>query len=277
MEPIAITGIGCRLPGESNGPSAFGSNLLAGRDLISETPADRWSLSAYHAADPSAPGRTFARWGGFVSHPEDFDAAFFGISPREALRVDPQQRWLLETTWEALEDADYPPHDLAGTDVGVYVGISGSDYGDIQKRSRFEVDAYANSGSALGIAANRISYLLDFRGPSIAVDMACSSSLVALDLACRALMGPGMVYFRECAVPSVRGPRQGWRPLRINHLSNAGFRIVAWWVRHWCDIWALPLKFLRVNPHSLCSHRSSKNGKTAPVRDCPESRASLVR
>src|SRR5205085_12321255 len=124
---------------------------------------------------------------GFIERPDAFDAAFFGISPREALHMDPQQRWLLETTWEALEDAGCPPGRLAGARVGVYVGISGSDYGDVQKRSRYEVDAYTNSGYALSIAANRISYLLDFRGPSLAVDTACSSSLVALDFACRAL------------------------------------------------------------------------------------------
>ena len=101
--------------------------------------------------------------------------------------MDPQQRWLLETTWEALEDAGYPPANLAGSNVGVFIGISGSDYGDVQKRSRFDVDAYTNSGNALSIAANRISFLFDFRGPSFAVDTACSSSMVALDLACQAL------------------------------------------------------------------------------------------
>jgi acyl transferase domain-containing protein/NADPH:quinone reductase-like Zn-dependent oxidoreductase/acyl carrier protein len=187
LEQIAIVGIGCRLPGNSEGPDAYWQNLLAGRDLISETPADRWNLNAYHAIDPAAAGRTYTRWGGFVSRPDEFDAGFFGIAPREALRMDPQQRWLLETTWEALEDAGYPPANLAGSNVGVFVGISGSDYGDVQKRSRFDVDAYTNSGNALSIAANRISYSFDFRGPSFAVDTACSSSLVALDLACQAL------------------------------------------------------------------------------------------
>jgi acyl transferase domain-containing protein len=187
LEQIAIVGIGCRLPGNSEGPDAYWQNLLAGRDLISETPADRWNLNAYHAIDPAAAGRTYTRWGGFVSRPDEFDAGFFGIAPREALRMDPQQRWLLETTWEALEDAGYPPANLAGSNVGVFIGISGSDYGDVQKRSRFDVDAYTNSGNALSIAANRISYSFDFRGPSFAVDTACSSSLVALDLACQAL------------------------------------------------------------------------------------------
>ncbi|TMG92386.1 MAG: acyltransferase domain-containing protein, partial [Betaproteobacteria bacterium] len=187
MEQIAIVGIGCRLPGNSEGPDAYWQNLLAGRDLICETPADRWNLGAYYAIDPAAAGRTYTRWGGFVSRPDEFDAGFFGIAPREALRMDPQQRWLLETTWEALEDAGYPPANLAGSNVGVFIGISGSDYGDVQKRSRFDVDAYTNSGNALSIAANRVSFLFDFRGPSLAVDTACSSSLVALDLACQAL------------------------------------------------------------------------------------------
>lgn len=187
MDRIAITGIGCRLPGGCNSPDAYWQSLLAGRDLITETPPDRWNLKAFHCVDAAAPGRTYIRWGGFVDRPDEFDAAFFGIAPREAMRMDPQQRWLLETTWEALEDAGYPPSRLAGTNVGVYIGISGADYGDIQKRSRFDVDAYTNSGSALSIAANRISYLLDFRGPSFAIDTACSSSLVALDLACGAL------------------------------------------------------------------------------------------
>jgi len=187
MEPIAITGIGCRLPGDSHGPEALWKNLLAGRDLITETPPDRWNLNAFYHPDPAVPGRTYTRWGGYLSQPEQFDAGFFGIPPREASRMDPQQRWLLETTWEALEDAGYPWQQLAGSNVGIYIGISSCDYGDIQKRGRYEVDAYTNSGNALSIAANRISYLLDFRGPSLSVDTACSSSLVALDLACRAL------------------------------------------------------------------------------------------
>jgi polyketide synthase 12/epothilone polyketide synthase D len=187
MEPLAITGIGCLLPGDSNDPQALWNHLLARHDLITPTPAERWNLANYYHPDPAVPGRTYLRWGGFVRDPDLFDAGFFAIPPREAQRMDPQQRWLLQTAWEALEDAGYPQQQLAGARVGVYIGISSADYGDIQKRGRFDVDAYTNSGNALSIASNRISYALDLRGPSLSVDTACSSSLVALDLACQAM------------------------------------------------------------------------------------------
>ena len=116
-----------------------------------------------------------------------FDPQFFGISPREAARMDPQQRLLLEVTWEALEDAGQVAEKLAGSQTGVFVGISNNDYGRIQFSDFSRIDAYAGTGNALSIAANRISYLLDFRGPSIAIDTACSSSLVAVHLACTSL------------------------------------------------------------------------------------------
>src|SRR5262245_18899671 len=117
--PLAITGIGCLLPGDTNAPETLWQNLLAGRDLISETPPDRWNLDTYYHPDPAAPGRTYVRWGGFVSDPEMFDAAFFGIPSREAHRMDPQQRWLLQTAWEVLEDAGYSHEQIAGANVGV--------------------------------------------------------------------------------------------------------------------------------------------------------------
>jgi acyl transferase domain-containing protein/acyl carrier protein len=187
MEPIAITGIGCKLPGGIDSPSALWTSLLAAEDLITETPPDRWNAAAHYHPSRDAPGRTYSRWGGYVTDPAGFDAEFFGLSRREAARMDPQQRWLLEAAWESLEDAGVPPAALAGTGAGVYVGISSCDYGDIQKRGRYEVDVHTTSGSALSIASNRISYLFDLRGPSLSVDTACSSSLVALDLACRAV------------------------------------------------------------------------------------------
>lgn len=187
MEPIAIIGIGCKLPGGISTPAQLWAKLLAGADLISETPPDRWNVETYFHPNRGVPGRTYARWGGYVSDPAGFDASFFGLTPREAAHMDPQQRWLLETAWEALEDAGIAPPDLAGTKTGVFVGISSCDYGDIQKRGRYEVDMHTTSGSALSIASNRISYLLDLRGPSFSVDTACSSSLVALDLACQSI------------------------------------------------------------------------------------------
>ena len=118
---------------------------------------------------------------------DQFDAHFFGISPREAARMDPQQRLLLEVAWEALEDAGQLRERLAGTPTGVFIGISNNDYGRIQFNDPDRIDAYAGTGNALSIAANRISYVFDFRGPSIAVDTACSSSLVAVHQACGSL------------------------------------------------------------------------------------------
>jgi myxalamid-type polyketide synthase MxaE and MxaD len=118
---------------------------------------------------------------------DQFDPQFFGISPREAARMDPQQRLLLEVTWEALEDAGQAAEKIAGSRTGVFIGISNNDYGRTQFGDLSRIDAYAGTGNALSIAANRISYLFDFRGPSIAIDTACSSSLVAVHLACTSL------------------------------------------------------------------------------------------
>jgi acyl transferase domain-containing protein/acyl carrier protein len=185
-EPIAVIGIGCRFPG-AHGPEAFWQLLRDGVDAITEVPAERFNLHAFYDPDPAAPGKMNTRWGGFIDQVDQFDPHFFGISPREALRMDPQQRLLLEVTWEALEDAGQAPERLTGTHTGVFIGISTNDYGRIQFNDLTCIDAYAGTGNALSIAANRISYLFDFRGPSIAIDTACSSSLVAVHLACRSL------------------------------------------------------------------------------------------
>src|SRR5262245_11210320 len=146
MEPIAITGIGCKLPGGVSSPEQLWAHLLAGTDLISETPPDRWNVAAHFHPNRAVPGRTYSRWGGYVSEPAMFDAAFFGLTPREAARMDPQQRWLLESAWEAIQDAGYPLGALAGSETGVYVGISSCDYGDIQKRGRYDADTHTSTG-----------------------------------------------------------------------------------------------------------------------------------
>jgi acyl transferase domain-containing protein/acyl carrier protein len=184
--PIAIIGIGCRFPG-ANDPAAFWQLLRNGVDAISEVPADRFDQHAFYDPDPAAPGKMNTRWGGFLGQVDQFDANFFGISPREALRMDPQQRLLLEVTWEALQDAGQVPERLVGTGVGVFIGIATNDYRRLQWNDLERIDAYAGTGNAMSIAANRISYLFDFRGPSLAIDTACSSSLVAVHLACRSL------------------------------------------------------------------------------------------
>jgi acyl transferase domain-containing protein/acyl carrier protein len=185
-EPIAIIGVGCRFPG-ANDPAAFWQLLRDGVDAICEVPVDRFDQRAFYDPDPAAPGKMNTRWGGFLGQVDQFDSNFFGISPREALRMDPQQRLLLEVTWEALQDAGQVPERLAGTQTGVFIGIATNDYGRLQWNDLARIDAYAGTGNALSIAANRLSYLFDFRGPSIAIDTACSSSLVAVHLACCSL------------------------------------------------------------------------------------------
>ena len=179
---IAIVGIGCRFPGAS-GPDDYWRLLKDGRDAISEVPSTRWDSEDAHGA----PADSAMRWGGFLDQIDQFDAQFFGISAREAVRVDPQQRLLLEVTWEALEHAGYPRERLAGSPTGVFVGISSSDYYALQAERPETLDAYAGTGNAHSIAANRISYFLDLKGPSMAVDTACSASLVAVHLACESL------------------------------------------------------------------------------------------
>lgn len=184
-EPIAIVGIGCRFPGGGTGPDAFWQFLEQGGDAVTEVPADRWDSDALY--DPAGgTGRTRTRWGAFLDGIDLFDPAAFGITPAEAKIMDPQQRLLLEVAWHAIEDAGMSWRALAGSRTGVFVGISGSDYGAAMRASA-PIDATSATGSALSIAANRISYAFDLVGPSMAIDTACSSSLAAVHLACRSL------------------------------------------------------------------------------------------
>jgi acyl transferase domain-containing protein len=186
-EAVAIVGIGCRFPG-ADGPEGFWRLLAQGTDAVREVPADRWNVDDLHDDDPAAPGKMNTRWGGFLADVDRFDAAFFGISPREAAHIDPQQRLLMEVAWEALEDAGLPAERLRGEPVGVFVGMSSFDYGSRQLTNFTAIrDGYVNTGSALSICANRISYLFDFRGPSVVFDTACSSSLVAAYYACQSV------------------------------------------------------------------------------------------
>lgn len=186
-EPIAIVGIGCRFPGSANSADALWELLLAGTDAVTEVPPDRWDVDALYDPDPAAVGKMYTRWGGFVDHIQTFDHAFFGITPREARNMDPQQRMLLEVSWEALEHAGIPPSALEGSSASVFVGICSTDY---SHRTVVEpINAYSGTGTAFSVAAGRISYTLGLRGPCMAVDTACSSSLVAVHQACRALEG----------------------------------------------------------------------------------------
>src|SRR5579859_4548230 len=185
-DPIAIIGMGCRFPGKAHSPQAFWKLLMEGTDAVSQIPADRWDVRRFYHPDPARPGKMYVSRGAFLERFDVFDAAFFGISPLEAMQMDPQQRLLLEVAWEALEDAGLVPHDLAGSRTSVFIGICSNDYSAVQ-RDVGSINAYSGSGSASSIAANRISYLFDFRGPSLSIDTACSSSLVGVHLGCESI------------------------------------------------------------------------------------------
>ncbi|UJB20890.1 MULTISPECIES: HSAF biosynthetic non-ribosomal peptide synthetase/polyketide synthase [Lysobacter] len=186
---IAIVGIGCRLPGGASDHRAFWQNLIEGKDCLSATPLNRYDVRTLGSSDKSKPGRLVGGRGGYIDGFDEFDPAFFGISPREADYMDPQQRKLLEVSWEALEDGGLRPGQLAGQDIGVFVGAFTLDYKIVQFADlSFEtLAAHTATGTMMTMASNRISYCFDFRGPSLSIDTACSSSLVAVHLACHSL------------------------------------------------------------------------------------------
>ncbi|NKB84656.1 polyketide synthase [Ochrobactrum grignonense] len=189
-QPLAICGIGCRFPGGVDDSSSFWDLLTEGRDGIVPVPQDRWSSSKFFDPDVRIPSKMYVNAGGFIDQNiNEFDAEFFGISPREASRLDPQQRILLEITWEALEDAGISLSDIVGTSTGVFVGGFMADnlLTQLNPLNRDMIGAHSEIGSTLGILSNRISHFLDLQGPSMTVDTACSSSLTAFHLACQSL------------------------------------------------------------------------------------------
>jgi phthiocerol/phenolphthiocerol synthesis type-I polyketide synthase E len=190
-DPIVISGMACRFPGGADSPELYWANLVNGVDASAEVPPDRWDARARYSQDPDASGATYTTRGAFVSDLAGFDPGFFGISPREALRMDPQQRMLLEVSWQALENAGIAPDRLRGSRTGVFVGMMPNhQYAKLQQeRTGPSVldDPYLGLGSSSSVAAGRLSYLLDLRGPAVLMDTACSSSLVALHTAVRSL------------------------------------------------------------------------------------------
>ncbi len=185
-EPLAIVGIGCRLPGGADSAKSLWNLLCDETDATSVVPETRWNAGRYHDPNPSKVGKIVTRRGGFLSEIDQFDPQFFGMSPREAHSLDPQQRLLLHTAWEALEDGGIPADGLAGTDVGVFIGGFTLDYQLLQNQgrtSRYRFKPHSATGMMMTMLANRISHAFDFRGPSMTIDTACSGSLVAVHLA----------------------------------------------------------------------------------------------
>src|SRR6185503_146639 len=183
---VAIIGFAFRFPG-TQGEEFWGA-LCEGRNLVTEVHPSRWSREIYLHPRKSEPGAAYTTAGGSLGDVSGFDAAFFGISPREAAQLDPQQRLLLELSWEAFESAGIPPTSVRGSRASVHIGFSGSDYAQRGMDDLAAVSSFSMTGDTGSIAANRITYVYDLRGPSMSVDTACSSSLVALHAACQGLL-----------------------------------------------------------------------------------------
>jgi len=191
VEPIAVVGMGCRLPGGVNNPAQYWRLLQDGGNGIVRVPAVRWDADAYFCEDYTVPGTICSREGGFLTswQPDEFDAEFFEVSPREAAGMDPQQRLLLEVAWEALENAGITAQAIRGSQTAVFVGSTTYDYslivaGNVRPE---DVDPHIPFGNAANFAAGRLAYFLGVHGPAVVVDTACSSSLVAVHLACQSL------------------------------------------------------------------------------------------
>ena len=188
-EPIAIVGIGCRYPGGVKSPEQLWQLVRDGRDVIADWPTDRgWDVERLYDPDPEKVGTSYTRQGGFLHDVADFDARFFSISPREALAMDPQQRVLLEASWEAIESSGMKPASLKGTQTGVFVGgaVSGYAFGQSTELPE-QIIGHFGSGTLSSVLSGRISYVFGLEGPGLTIDTACSSSLVALHVAINSL------------------------------------------------------------------------------------------
>jgi acyl transferase domain-containing protein len=186
-EAIAIIGMSCRFAPDLDSLEKFWAFLADGKSTVSDMPEKRWKSYAQSSPQATAIIRDTVLKGAFLDDIEGFDADFFGISPREADFLDPQQRFMLELTWEALANAGVPPLSLRGSDASVYVAANSNDYGRRLLEDVPNTGAYAVNGTTFYGIANRVSYFLDLRGPSMAVDTACAGSLTALHLAAQAL------------------------------------------------------------------------------------------
>lgn len=213
---IAIIGMNGQFP-QAPDLDTYWRNLISGRDCVEEIPSHRWDANRYYHPNPRNKGTTYGKWGGFLDGVDQFDPLFFNISPKEAEQMDPQQRLLLESVWKTMEDAGYGhPKRYTHQVIGHFAGVMWNEYSMIATEEGFAKNRYVGPGSLYWAIANRISYLLDFKGPSMAVDTACSSSLVAVHLACQAILNG------DCDMAVAGGINLSLHPAKYLYLSQMG-------------------------------------------------------
>ena len=220
--PVAVVGMACRFPGGANDPESFWRLLSDGECPIQTSPENRWDLEAWFDDDPDAAGRLYTQHGGYLSNVDAFDPDVFGISPREAKGLDPQQRMLLEVTWEALERSGLSTPGLHGSDTGVYIGMSTDDYAELTSTAYESIDAWNGLGTMRSVAAGRLAYTFGLQGPALLFDTSCSSSLTALHQACNDLRAGVVSAAIAGGVNLILTPRSTITLCRLKALSPDG-------------------------------------------------------
>jgi polyketide synthase 5 len=222
VTPVAVVGMGCRLPGGITSPEQLWDALLRGDDLVTEIPSERWDADEYYDPEPGVPGRSISKWGAFLDDVGGFDAEFFGINEREATALDPQHRLLLESSWEAMEHAGFTPEAMRESLTGVFMGLTHFDYQLVTADSKAMEEPYGFQGNIFSMASGRIAYTLGLQGPALTVDTACSSGLVAVHMACRSLNdGESDMAFAGGAFVMLE-PRKFLAGTAQGHLSPTG-------------------------------------------------------
>ncbi len=277
-EPVALVGMACRFP-QAPDLDAFWRLLETGTDAVGPVPPERWDREAFYDPDPQAPGKMYTRDGGFLGEADRFDAAFFGISPREAASLDPQHRWLLEVSWEALEHAGIAPASLVDSRTGVFMGLSTSDYGELLARGDGLGDTYFATGTAHSTGVGRISHVLGLQGPNQAIDTACSSSLVAVSLACdhlrsgrcdlalaggvNAILSPsGMIHMSKTGMLSPDGRCRTFDARANGYVRGEGCGVVV--LKRLADARRDGDRVLALLPGSAVNHDGAASGLTVP-------------